>query len=129
MVACQTQQGETMVLLDERISEVKISKSKGFGGMNEDFILSFKDKKALDTFEKAIKTAIKQPKKADKSKPDYDVMVEYESDEGELPTHGIHLWLGKENEKSTFMYIADDSIYLTSSQMTERLRELILSEE
>lgn len=44
-------------------------------------------------------------------------MVEYESDEGELPTHGIHLWLEKENQKSMFMYIADDSIYLTSPQM------------
>ena len=129
LIGCQLQQAETMVLLDERISEVKISKSKGFGGMNEDFILSFKDKKSLDIFEKAITTAVKQPGKVDISKPDYDVMVEYKADEGELPTHGIHLWLGKGNEKSTFMYITDDSIYLTSPQMTKKLRELILSEE
>ncbi|KOP81151.1 hypothetical protein AMS60_00690 [Bacillus sp. FJAT-21945] len=129
MAACQTQQAETMVLLDEKISEVKISESEGFGGMNEDIILSFKDKKSLDIFEKAITTASKQPGKADISEPEYDVMVEYESNEGELTTHGIHLWLGKENEKSTFMYITDDSVYLTSPQMTEKLRKLILSEE
>ncbi|WP_419392817.1 hypothetical protein [Cytobacillus praedii] len=129
MAACQTQQVEKMVLLDEKISEIKISESEGFGGMNEDIILSFQDKKSIDVFEKAITTAVKQPGKVDISEPEYDVMVEYESDKGELPTHGIHLWLGKENEKSTFMYITDDYVYLTSTQMTKKLRELILSEE
>ncbi|MGN7403541.1 hypothetical protein ACTHO0_27235 [Cytobacillus praedii] len=129
MAACQTQQAETMVLLDEKIAEVKISESEGFEEMNQDIILSFKDKKSLDIFEKAITTAIKQRGKVDISEPEYDVMVEYESDEGELPTHGIHLWLGKEDEKSTFMYITDDHVYLTSTQMTKKLRELILSEE
>ncbi len=77
----------------------------------------------------ASTTAVKQPGKVDITKPEYDVMVEYKADEGELPTHGIHLWLGKENEKSTFMYITDDSVYLTSPQMTKELRKLILSEE
>jgi hypothetical protein len=129
MVACQTQQGETMVLLDENISEIKISESKGTGEMNEEIILSIKDKESLNVFEKAITTAVMQSGKADTTKPDYDIMVEYEADEGGLPTHGIHLWLGKENEKSRFMYITDDSIYLTSPQMTKKLRELILSEK
>ena len=129
LIGCQLQQGETMVLLDEKISEIKISESNGTGEMNEEIILSIKDKKSIDIFEKAITTAVKQPGEVKISEPEYDVMVEYEADEGELPTHGIHLWLGKENEKSTFMYITDDSIYLTSPQMTTKLRELILSEE
>lgn len=127
MVACQLKQTERMVLLDEKISEIKVSKSKGFGRMNEDFILSFKDKKSIDIFEKAITTAVKQPGKVDIDEPEYDVMVEYKAKEGELPTHGIHLWLGKENEKSTFMYITDDSVYLNSLKMTTELRKLILS--
>lgn len=118
-----------MVLLDEEISEIQISKSNGTGEMNEDTILSIKDKESLDIFEKAITTAVKQSGKVDYAKPNYDVMVEYESDGGGLPTHGIHLWLGKENEKSALMYITDDSIYLTSPQMTKKLRELILSGE
>lgn len=63
IVACQSKQTETMVLLDEKISEVKISKSKGFGRMNEDVIVSFKDKESLDIFGNAITTAIKQPEK------------------------------------------------------------------
>lgn len=117
-----------MVLLDEKISEIKISESNGTGEMNEEIILSIKEEESLDVFEKAITTSVKQPGEVKISEPDYDVMVEYEAEEGGLPTHGIHLWLGKENEKSTFMYITDDSIYLTSPQMTKELRRLILSE-
>ncbi|VEF47605.1 Uncharacterised protein [Bacillus freudenreichii] len=128
LAGCGSNQAETMVLLDEKISGVKISKSKGFGGMNEDTLLSLKDKESLKIMEKAIVTAIKQPGKVDVSEPDYDVVVEYESTEGELPTHGLHLWLGKKNEKSMFMYVTDDSVYLTSIEMTKQLRELLLTE-
>lgn len=128
LIGCQLQQGETMVLLDEKISEIDISESNGTGEMNEEIILSIKDKKSIDIFEKAITTAVKQPGEVKIPEPDYDVMVEYEAEEGGLPTHGIHLWLGKENEKSTFMYITDDSVYLTSPQMTQELRRLILTE-
>ncbi|WP_245998122.1 hypothetical protein [Siminovitchia terrae] len=74
--------------------------------------------------EKAITTAMKQPGKDKITDPDYDVKVEYESKEGELPTHELHLWLGEKNEQSMFMYVADDSVYLTSAEMTRKLREL-----
>jgi hypothetical protein len=126
LVGCQSQQAKTMVLLDEKISKIKISKSNGFGEMNEDILQSFTDAKSIKTFENAITTARKQPGKVDVSEPEYDVMVEYTSAEGKLPTHAIHLWLGKENEKSMFMYLMADEVYLTSPQMTKKLRALIL---
>jgi hypothetical protein len=119
---------ETMVLLDEKISAVNVSESNGFGGMNEEILHSFQDKASLRVFERAILTAVRQPGKADISAPEYDVMVEYQP-EGEFPAHGIHLWLGSENERSTFMYIGDDAVYLTSPAHTKKLRELILSEK
>ncbi|MBU8880550.1 hypothetical protein BGM26_16465 [Bacillus sp. FJAT-29790] len=130
LTGCQTQTVETietMVLLDEKISEMKISKSNGFGGMNEDIIQSFTDAESINTFKNAIITSQKQMGKVDVSEPEYDVMVKYTSADGQLPTHGIHLWLGKENEKSMFMYIGDDEVYLTSAINTQKLRELIQS--
>ncbi|MCR2822255.1 hypothetical protein [Lederbergia panacisoli] len=127
LMGCQLRPAETMVLLDEKIAKVNISKSKGFGEMNEDIILSFNDEQSLNIFEKAITTAVKQSGKVDILKPEFDVMVEYKSEEGGLPVHALHLWLGQENEKSTFMYITDDSTYLTSAEMTNKLRKLILS--
>ncbi|MCM3110746.1 hypothetical protein [Lederbergia lenta] len=128
LVGCQFHEIENMVLLDEKIAEVTISESNGFGGMNEEIIQSFTDKESIKTFKKAITTARKQVGNVDVSDPQYDVMVKYTSKEGQLPTHGIHLWLGKENEKSMFMYIEDKEVYFTSSKMTEKLRMLILSD-
>ncbi|WP_019155164.1 hypothetical protein [Robertmurraya massiliosenegalensis] len=125
LVACQPNSGETMVLLDENVSGVVISESEGFGDMNLDIKLSFQDKESIRIFEKAITTAVEKSKSVE-SPPDYDVMVEYE--EG-YPTHAIHLWLGGEDEPSIMKYITDETVaYETSPQMTNKLRELILSE-
>lgn len=123
ITGCQS--AETMVLLDEEIREIKVSKSEGLGGINEESFISFKDRKSIAVFEKAIKTAVKQSGNADISKPEYDIAVEYK---GDLPSHGIHLWIGEDNEKSAFMYITNEDIYQTSPQMTKKLRSLILSD-
>ena len=127
IVGCQNSEGNTMVLLDEKVKEINVSKSSGVGDMNQDIILSFNDKQAIKVFEKAITTAVKQQANINETKPDYDVMVEY--DRG-FPTHAIHLWLGEEGEKSTLMYmVGEGETYLTSLKSTNQLRELVLSEQ
>ena len=123
IVGCQNSDGNTMVLLDERVKEINVSKSNGVGDMNQDIILSFDDKESIKVFEKAIRTAVKQKSNINESKPDYDVMVEYV---GGFPTHAIHLWLGDEGEKSILMYMVGGETYLTSSKATDQMRELIL---
>lgn len=128
LTGCQSVQGDTMVLLDEKVKVVHISESKGLGKMNTEILQSFTDEKTLNVFEKAITNAQKQSEKMDVSKPEYDVMVEYESSNGESPTHGFHLWLGDENEKSTLMYIEDDEVYLTTPTITKKLRALLINE-
>lgn len=126
-VGCQNNQENTMVLLDEKVKEINVSKSNGVGDMNQDIILSFNDEHSVETFEKAIRTAVKQHSKINETKPDYDVMVEYDE---KFPSHAIHLWLGEEDEKSTFMYmVGEGETYLTSSKTTNQLRELILLEQ
>lgn len=121
---CQSNQENLMVLLDEKVTEVKISNSSGAGNMNQDNILSFDDKQSIKIFNKAIRTSVKQKSDMNETKPDFDVMIEYK--EG-LPVHAIHLWLGEENEKSTLMYmVGEGETYLTSSKNTNQLRELIL---
>lgn len=123
MVACTN--GETMVLLDERITAVKVAESKGFGGMNEEILRSFEDKQSIKLFERAITSAVEQPGKVDISNPEYDIMVEYDG----APTHALHLWLGDEGQRSTFMYLNDEVVYLTSKEVTGKLRVLILEGE
>jgi hypothetical protein len=128
LAACQSGRPDTMVLLDEKISAVDISESKGLGGMNEEVLMSFKDKDSLSIFKTAITTARKQSGKVDLTQPDYDVMVKYESEEGQLPTHGIHLWLGAEGDESSFVYIGDDAVYHAPPEITKKLRGLIVSD-
>ena len=127
IVGCQNSEENTMVLLDEKVKEINVSKSNGVGDMNQDIILSFDDKESIKVFEKAIRTAVKQQSNINETKPDYDVMVEYD---GGFPTHAIHLWLGEEGEKSILMYmVGEGETYLTSSKATDQLRKLILSKQ
>ncbi|MGM0837236.1 MAG: hypothetical protein ACQEV7_13855 [Bacillota bacterium] len=54
LVGCQSAFGETMVLMDEPLEAVNISKSQGRGDMNLDLLHSFSDKDKLDFWERAI---------------------------------------------------------------------------
>ncbi|WP_282142089.1 hypothetical protein [Cytobacillus oceanisediminis] len=78
ITGCQS--AETMVLLDEEVREIKVSKSEGLGGINEESFISFKDRESVDVFDKAITTAVKQPGNAGISKPEYDIAVEYKGE-------------------------------------------------
>lgn len=116
-----------MVLLDEKITTIEVVHSSGLGIIdeeNEESHFSFTDKESINLFENAIRQAVKQKGSVDVDKPDFDIFVKYEDG---LPAHALHLWLGKESEKSMFMYIIDEenTVYLTSEAMSDKLRELL----
>ncbi|MTH54932.1 hypothetical protein GKZ89_16135 [Bacillus mangrovi] len=116
-----------MVLLDEKISEINLSKSNGTGEMNEEILLSIKDQESIRIFEQAITSAVKQSGTPKMPMPDYDAAVHYKAD---VPPHALHFWLGEQGRQSTFMYVTDDdAVYLTSAKMTEKLRELMADQK
>lgn len=121
-IAGCTPDSRTMTLLKHPIDEVRLSSFENYGGINEEYELSFEGKDELNVFEKAITTAVKQTSSHSNSEPDYDMLVEYASAEGDLQTHGIHMWLG---ETVKFMYIADESIYVVSPSMSEKIHALL----
>ncbi|WP_223702147.1 hypothetical protein [Sutcliffiella deserti] len=126
LAGCQTSPFETMVLLDETLAEVNVAKSEGAGDMNLILLHSFDDKETVAFFKEAITTA-RNVGDSPLENPDYDVMVEYKAtEEGSLPAHGIHLWLGEADEKSYFMYMIGDEVYETSAKTTNRMRAYIL---
>ncbi|WP_217587277.1 hypothetical protein [Lentibacillus saliphilus] len=119
---------QTMDLLDEDIAAVKLSKSNGHGGINEDVSYVFTDQQTLDFFRKAITTATKDSNDV-VNDPEYDVMVEYEPNkDGQLPTHGLHLILGETGSASKLMYVTNTDVYVTTKNVTKKLRQLILNE-
>lgn len=116
--------GEPMVLLDEPIKAIHFSTSKGVGEMNETILFSIKEDAGIKTMEKVILTAVQEPTVINEQLPDYDVMVEYKKD---LPTHAIHLWVGEQDEPSVLMYmVSDGQTFLTTGDMTNSLREIIV---
>lgn len=118
---------EQMTLLDEKIVEIGVGESKGFDQINDDISMSFTNQEELDTFITAITTAYKDGK-IDIEEPMYNLFINYDDSEGNLPTHLIHLWLGEKGERSKLIFIDDDEMYVTSEKMTEKLRNLILGE-
>jgi hypothetical protein len=129
LAGCENEPGwETMQLLDEEVAEIRISAFESWDEMNGDTLLSFKDAKAVSTFEEAIRTARKQPDDAERTDPDYDVMVIYTQ---QSPVHAIKLWLGEEGQESVFSYGFNDwgeAVYATSAKHTDQMRKLILLE-
>lgn len=113
---------ETMVLLDEPVKSVKLSAFENFGGINEDYKLSFNQPHEVEIFKQAVKSAVKQSSADMNEDPDYDMLVEYLSEEGDLPSHGIHMWT---EDAVKFMYIGDEDIYAAAPAMSEKLKAII----
>lgn len=119
-------QGKTMILLDEKIVKIEVSRSNGVGNVNEDILISFKDKQTISVFEQAIRNSVKMIVDTN-SAPDYDIVVSYGD---RFPKHAIHLWLGDEKEKSILMYmVGEGETYTSSAYTTNQLRKLILKEQ
>ena len=122
LIACQSQ-NEEMILLDS-VSDISISKSNGYGGLNDSYILTINQKETISGFEKVLKNAKQKKQKVDtiKGKPDYDILVRYENGE----THGLHLLLGNIEEESIIIYIGhEENGYIVSPKDTNELRKIL----
>lgn len=120
--ACESQI-EEMTLLDN-ISTISFSKSNGYGGLNENYFIVIKQDELTSEFEEVLKNTkgIKQNKDLTNDKPEYDILIRYENEE----THGLHLLLGKEDEKSIFIYIGNEKNgYIVSPDKTKVLRKML----
>ena len=94
---------EKMTLFDN-ITKVSVSKSEGYGGLNENYFTSLNNKKMISSFEEVMESAKRKSVDVNKEKPDYDILVQY----ADGNTHGLHLLMGNEGEQSVFMYIGNE---------------------
>ena len=108
------------------ISSISISKSQGYGGLNNNLSAVYREKEALSDFEEVMKNA--KGKRVDfidninEEKPDYDILVEYENG----GNHLLHLILGQEEQESILMYVGYEyNPYYVTPVETKRLRGLI----
>ncbi|WP_100374764.1 hypothetical protein [Bacillus sp. FJAT-45037] len=122
LIACQSH-NEEMTLLDN-VSSILISKSNGYGGLNENYFLSINQEETISGFEEVLKNAkgIGQEMEVTNEKPDYDILIRYENRE----THGLHLLFGNTWEESVIMYIGHEKNgYIVSPEDASELRKLL----
>lgn len=122
LFACQSQDKE-MTMLDD-ISSISLSKSVGYGGINENYIAKVDKYTLISRFEKVFKNAEgkKQKVNVNNEKPDYDILIRYENGE----THGLHLVLGDTGEKSRVMYVGhENNCFDISPKDTKVLRDIL----
>lgn len=119
IISCQSQTKE-MTLLDD-VSGLSISKSNGYGGLNENYFASFSQKEMISNFEEILKNAKGTTQGITNKTPSYDILVRYENGS----TQGLHLILGSEGEESVFMYIGYEDSYTVSPEDTHKLKNSI----
>ncbi|MEW9500943.1 hypothetical protein [Jeotgalibacillus marinus] len=107
------------------ITEVSISESEGYGGINDNFFVSFKKTETVSNFEDIMKSAKRKREDVNREKPDYDILVQYQDDN----YHLLHLLLGNEGEESAFMYMGYEHVYYITPDATKELRQIINVED
>lgn len=122
LFACQSQSEEMEVF--DHISEISISNSNGYGGLNKNYVVSINQTEAILTFEEVLKNARGKNQNVDvtNGKPDYDILIRYENGD----TNGLHLILGNTGAESIVMYIGHENTgYFISPEETNKIRELL----
>jgi hypothetical protein len=122
LFACQNKVEE--MKLEDTVTDISISKSNGYGGLNENYILSINQEDSISGFEGILQDAKKLSRDVDvtNKSPDYDLLISYENGE----TRGLHLLLGNKGEGSVIMYVGHEKKgYIVSPKETKELRTLL----
>lgn len=113
-----------MSLLDDDISSISVSKSEGYGGINDDYFITIDEKSSTSEFQDILKKAENKKQKidVDKESPDYDLVINYGKDKELL----LHLVLGDKGEKSRIMYMGnEDNGFNIPAKDTKDLRTIL----
>jgi hypothetical protein len=122
LVGCQSTK-ERMTLLDT-ITEVSISKSGGYGGLNENYSLTINKEETISGFEEVLKNTkgVNQDMDVTNKKPDYDILLTYANGD----TQGLHLLLGNAGDESVLMFIGHEKNgFIVSAKDTNELKKLL----
>ncbi|MGP4040167.1 hypothetical protein ACTWP4_09770 [Gracilibacillus sp. D59] len=120
IIGCQSPK-EKMSPLDN-ITEISISNSEGYGGLNENYFAILHKRKVISIFEEVMRSTKREVNGVNAENPDYDILVRYEDGS----TQGLHLILGEEDDESKLLYIGHEKLtFSVSSEGTQKLRKII----
>jgi hypothetical protein len=106
------------------VQEVKLSRSLGFGVVNEAELGVFSEQAEIDIFLNAIHSAKKIDGKLDIRRPDYDLIFIANGN----TVNSIHLWLENDIEGGMYTYVSDTGTgYTLTAEAASSLKRLIMN--
>jgi len=121
LYACQFHEQETELPKD--VSSISVSKSNGYGGINDRFFITIQDDPSKVLFRKIINNAQEGNQRIGMvaKQPDFDVLIRFEDGS----TYGLNLILEDKEKQAMFAYVGhENNSYSISANDTLLLRNL-----
>ncbi|MEK3747604.1 hypothetical protein NYE25_05105 [Paenibacillus sp. FSL E2-8871] len=110
--------------IDEEIKRITIAKSLAHGSVNANIKAEYIDHESIETFVRAIRTAVQIPGNLNTATPNYDIVLISNNNK-----YAFHLWINETSEQGMLMNVNETSTgYTLTKESTVELKKLIFLE-
>lgn len=111
--------------IDEEIKRITVAKSLAHGSVNANIKAEYIDHESIETFVRAIRTAVQIPGELNTATPNYDIVLISNNNK-----YAFHLWINETSEQGMLMNVNETSTgYTLTKESTVELKKLIFLEE
>ncbi|MBY3620881.1 hypothetical protein HGO21_15110 [Acinetobacter sp. CUI P1] len=110
--------------IDEEIKRITVAKSLAHGSVNANIKAEYIDHESIETFVRAIRTAVQIPGELNTATPNYDIVLISNNNK-----YAFHLWINETSEQGMLMNVNETSTgYTLTMESTVELKKLIFLE-
>ncbi|AIQ24021.1 hypothetical protein NSQ90_14690 [Paenibacillus sp. FSL H7-0737] len=110
--------------IDEEIKRITIAKSLAHGSVSANIKAEYIDHESIETFVRAIRTAVQIPGNLNTATPNYDIVLISNNNK-----YAFHLWINETSEQGMLMNVNETSTgYTLTKESTIELKKLIFLE-
>ncbi|WHY16808.1 hypothetical protein QNH28_14815 [Paenibacillus sp. G2S3] len=110
--------------IDEEIKRITVAKSLAHGSVNANIKAEYIDHESIETFVRAIRTAVEIPGNLNTATPNYDIVLISNNNK-----YAFHLWINETSEQGMLMNVNVTSTgYTLTKESTVELKKLIFLE-
>jgi hypothetical protein len=110
--------------IDEEIKRITVAKSLAHGSVNANIKAEYIDHESIETFVRAIRTAVQIPGNLNTATPNYDIVLISNNNK-----YAFHLWINETSEQGMLMNVNETSTgYTLTKESTVELKKLIFLE-
>jgi len=110
--------------IDEEIKRITVAKSLAHGSVNANIKAEYIDHESIETFVRAIRTAVQIPGNLNTATPNYDIVLISNNNK-----YAFHLWINETSEQGMLMNVNETSTgYTLTKESIVELKKLIFLE-